>query len=90
MQDKRKKRERKRDKGKEKGKKEKEKAKIRSKRVKEVQNREELRTNKHDRSRKTTSQEGEKYHFQKGPRGIHIAFGPKYRSCVKDRICGAR
>jgi hypothetical protein len=60
-------------------KKEKEKEKIRSKRVKKVQNKEELMQKGHDRSWKTVCRRiGKNIIFRRGV-GINIVFGPKNR-----------
>jgi hypothetical protein len=44
-----------------------------------MQNREELRKNGQNGSRKTVSREGEKISFSEGGGGINILLGPKYR-----------
>jgi hypothetical protein len=67
---------------KEKGRTGKENEKKGSKRVKLLQNREELRQKGHNGSRKTMCRtRGKKYHFQRGG-GINIVFGPKYRPLI--------
>jgi hypothetical protein len=64
-------------------KKEKEKDKIRSKRVKEVQNRTELRQIRHDRgSKNDVLRKKEKFSFSEGG-GTNIVFGPEYKRLIK-------
>ncbi len=80
--------EQKRESVKEKGRMGKENEKRGSKRVKQMQNREQLRSKGHDGSQKTTCCKRGKISFSErgGGGGINIVFGPKYRPLVRNMV----